>query len=264
MLSKEQLDDLISNKFKERLHFKTIYKYSSFDVALEKIILDNTLKFSKPKVFNDPFDCNEYLLKPVFNNEMINNAIDKLGKHPNKYRNTIIHNLNNPSEIASHFKNEGKKYKLTCFSKTSTETLMWSHYSKKHTGICVGFDFPFGSLKNFEICGVNYCNEIKPIDASSDIEKVLLYWLITKSERWSYENEIRGFIIDNISIDEKILEIKKENISEVIFGCKVKESQISNSIKLIKEAGFNLDKIKFSRMEIDLGTFRLKKVSCKF
>ena len=73
---------------------------------------------------------------------------------------------------------------------------MWSHYADKHAGICLGFRIsPLpGDIesRDFILLKVNYIDKIIPLNFFQNKQISLFYWLFTKSEVWSYEEEIRA------------------------------------------------------------------------
>lgn len=264
MLSKTEIEEIIRDNFFKILLNETVYKYESFETAFDKIILGKTLMFSKPSTFNDPFDCNEYLLKPELTDEMVDKALDSLGENlTTEYRNRLKKNLQNPENVAEILREEKEKFKMTCFSRISDETLMWSHYADKHNGICVGFKFPINYQEKFILCGVRYENEIKPIDGETDFLRTSLYWLTTKSERWVYENEVRAITKTIPEKERQTIEFDGKHIKEIIFGCNVSSSKIKQSIKKINETELNENGIEFYKMEIDKSSFLLKKIQIK-
>jgi len=264
MITKAEVEQIIRENFFNVLRNEIVYKYESFDTALEKIILDNTLMFSKPSTFNDPFDCNEYLLKPQLTEKMLDDALDSLGENlTTEYRNRLKNNLADPERIASILREEKEQFKMTCFSRIEDETLMWSHYADKHNGICVGFRFPVEYQEKFILCGVRYKNEIKPIDGATDFLRTSLYWLTTKSIRWDYEKEVRAITKTIPENDRQTIKFDSSHIKEIIFGCNVKESKIKESIARIHQSELDDKDIKFSKMIIDKNSFLLKKIPLK-
>ena len=135
---------------------------------------------------------------------------------------------------------------------------MWSHYADKHLGICIGFNFPHKYDEKFILCPVKYLNELKPIDGSTDVFRVILYWLTTKSIRWEYEHEIRAITKCKTTDNYELIKFEPKFIKEIIFGCNVTDKNISEGIKKIRRSGLNLDRIIIKRMRIDENNFLLK------
>ncbi|MVW86675.1 DUF2971 domain-containing protein [Pseudomonas sp. PB101] len=86
---------------------------------------------------------------------------------------------------------------LLCFSGDWSEPVMWSHYGKKHTGVCLGFD-----VNRHVVQQVNYQDDRiraalgptptpTPDELSEELQQQLL---CTKSGGWRYEEEHRRFV----------------------------------------------------------------------
>ncbi len=259
LLEKSEIDDLISNDLKTVLNTKIVYQFSSYDIALEEIILKQSLKFSNPVTFNDPFDCNENLLKINLDREKVASTFNSLEyKVSRKQRREMEKKLNNRNTISNILKKKKKEYKISCFSKKYDEILMWSHYADKHNGICVGFDFPHEYPEKFILSTVKYLDKIKALDGETDTNKIILYWLTTKSERWCYEEEVRAITKSKNKSDFEFVNYDMDRIREIIFGCNVSQVKIENAIKRIKKSKLPHKKITFKRMRVDTNTFLLK------
>lgn len=104
----------------------TIFRYFNFDLKdlskdkkLESF-RENYLWFSKPKFFNDPFDCNMEVIK---------------------YYNNFLNSINTIAEKADDLIINGtKEFGICCFSETNNNIHMWSHYADSHKGICIEYD----------------------------------------------------------------------------------------------------------------------------
>lgn len=241
-----------------------IYKYVGLEDAIKYILIEkNTLKFSHPNDFNDPFDCYEGFINfsnvPSF---FINE--EKVAKqlNPSITKETIsktIAILRNSNERNKFFRETKNKYKISCFSKTYDNVLMWSHYANKNSGVCIGFEFPIEPLpKDFIICPVIYKDVVVPFDAYANPHRIIFHWLLTKSHHWEYEQEVRAIIKENsrkLSADG-IYEIEKGWIKEIIFGCKVSTKEVEKTIRLIRKNGYK--NILIKKMSINPNNFSLK------
>lgn len=258
MLNKSEIEEIVTKDLVSILNTKIVYHFSSYDIALNEILLKQSLKFSNPKTFNDPFDCNERLLKVNINKNNIASAFAETEKkYSRQKRREMEKKLHDPNTLPRLLKNKKKDYKLSCFSKIYNEVLMWSHYANKHSGICIGFDFPHLYPDKFILCPVKYLNEIKLLDGETDTNRILLYWMTTKSERWIYEQEIRAVALSKNTDNFEFINYDKERIKEIIFGCNVTINQIENAMNLIKESELPFEKITFKRMKVDSETFLL-------
>lgn len=246
---------------------RRIYKYIRYEDAMKYILINkNTLKFSSPDDFNDPFDCYEGFVNfsnvppyAIFD-DTANRLLDKSIAKEISLRTKQI--LNNKKARANFFKEQKKDYRVSCFSKTYDEVLMWSHYASKHTGVCIGFEFPTEPLpKDFIVFPVLYKDNVQPFDVYANPYRIILHWITTKSHHWKYEEEVRAVIKSN---SKKLLhdgtnyyyEIEKDWIKEIVFGCKVSDKAVEKTIRLIRKNGFKNMLIK--RMFINPDNFSLE------
>jgi hypothetical protein len=167
-----------------------LYKYCSPAIA-EKILRDNTLYFSDPTGFNDPFDCHlplsvtvpfeeayfrddakmfaEALKDPELNQiteGLIELALSKfpdLREKPDQLIKKIIElqdiiNPMAPKRMLGLKKDFYKDFGVTCFSSKTDTILLWSHYANNHRGVCLEFDGDM--LKKFGTLGqVSYVDK---------------------------------------------------------------------------------------------------------
>lgn len=122
---------------------------------------------------------------------------------------SMINDLNDPYELLGvqlSDKDSRRKFKqkredfannfgILCFSKSWKNPVLWSHYSDKHTGICLGFDVPKKLLKK-----VSYKSSLKAIESnintkhSISVEILFQELLIRKFKSWEYEEEYRRLV----------------------------------------------------------------------
>ncbi|MBP1673823.1 MAG: hypothetical protein H6Q25_1638 [Bacteroidetes bacterium] len=259
MIEKEEIERIIRYDLIKVLSTQIFYHFSDFETSVNDILLKQSLRFSDPLTFNDPFDCNENLLKIYNTKEVYEDAISTLGGNLSRNeRRKLKHNILKPSVQAGILKSERKKFKIACFSEIYNEVLMWSHYGKKHTGICIGFEFPHQYEDKFILCPVKYLDKFLPLDGKTDVNRTILYWLTTKSKRWEYEKEIRAITKCKSTTINADIRYKSEFVKEVIFGCKVTDSKIVEAISKIRKSHLPFDQITFKKMIIDESTFLLK------
>ena len=111
-----------------------IYKYCTINENLFSLLREAYIWFSKPTDFNDPFDCKINGVPP---------STQDLEELEDSYMYTRIFKIT-PETLSKIMYSElqGKidGYGVSCFSKSNDNILMWSHYSEKHTGICLEFN----------------------------------------------------------------------------------------------------------------------------
>lgn len=163
-------------KFEKKHNNNYFYKYTSFETA--KIILENqTLRYSSPLIFNDPFDCQAGLHLEFNAEQFANLFIDKIenallsNKPPhfaafNEYSEIILrmrehvstHGFDKAvfiektsplitalsheydkmhSNILNNWDNAVKRMRLLCLSTKKDDILMWSHYADYHKGVVI-------------------------------------------------------------------------------------------------------------------------------
>lgn len=146
---------------------------------------------------------------------------------------------------------------LVCFSRSWSETLLWSHYANRHKGIVLGFNI----LKD-EILKVDYNHDPirKQIVLSGDGEtnkKLILNLAKVKFHKWNYEDEYRIIVklkrdcITSTNNGHYYLKFKDGLIvKRIILGCKfdskMEHNKLKDILKLAKQFGL---KVEQARME---------------
>lgn len=259
MIEKSELEKIIRLDLIKLLNVGTFYHYTKFDIAIDEILLKQTLLFSTPETFNDPFDCNEKLFKINFDDFLVDEVISNYSNQISRQeRRKFKRDLKDPKTLSNILIKERNKFKIACFSEINNEILMWSHYADKHSGICIGFNFPPKYEEKFILSTVKYIDQIKPMDGKADVERVILYWLTSKSIRWNYEQEIRAITKTKSQDNHELIHFDSKYIKEIIFGCNVTDKKVNYAISKIKHSSLDLNKIEIKRMRIDESNFLLK------
>lgn len=229
-----------------------IYKYTTYETA--KIILkNNTVRFSKPPLFNDPFDC-----QLTINTDNTNEEIER-------YVNQLAHDKGlsacQREEYLEILRNSDKRFELTnnriqkavnsvkisCFSADYDNLLMWAHYADKHCGVVLKFDILKDAsffMTPFKANYVKNCPEFNYFrdDYFKNGGYLLQLLTETKSLDWQYENEIRVMKPDvdvHNPVDFQDVSINRKAIIGVIFGCQVEDPLKKEFIKYSKDNGWN-------------------------
>lgn len=249
------------------------YKY--VDLNTLKLILDNrTLKFSKVTDFNDPFDCYSQLLEFNVTEEFLRSHLDKgilkLEEEDSKLSMKDLipitqekyYNLENDTVI-EFLNNILNEWRISCFSKNYDEVLMWSHYSKKHTGACIGVDsfHLFKTVSKILPLVVGYTNEFKKYDMCTNEVEGIKYAFSTKSKGWHYENEIRLVTVPGKekNMDQNgVVPIVPFTISEIFLGCNFKGDPQDFKSQYVSK-GFS--HVKFRKMKKSTNSFALNPIA---
>lgn len=183
-----------------------LYKYVGFDAGLA-ILETQTIGFSLPRDFNDPFEGTALALK----GETVSVSVET-----GAVRNRFIN-----------------KYAVLSLTRAPLNPLMWSHYADSHKGMVIGIDTKKAGLESFqnytipaqrgEMIYVNTVpKHINSIDAEQlmqignpdDIswkkhERLLKHAFLYKQLHWAYEEEVR--IVKCLGNDEYHSYNSKEN-----------------------------------------------------
>lgn len=243
----------------------TLFKYFAVNTA-ELVIQNKTLKFSNPKDFNDPIDCD--LDKLTFKIDSISSEVEKeleeVKVHYGQKTKGLELEAIDPQKLISFYKNSQKEKlkasKVCCFSKTPYSIPMWSHYADDHKGICMIFnmnmDTPFNHIPENKLNqGPVTYESFKSSNYFESKKAAIEKLFFTKTPEWNYESEYRYF---SKKIDEFQV-FKTGFLKGVIFGIRFDDSQVETFIQFCKSHGFaNLN---FSRCYPENSKINLTRIS---
>jgi len=125
-----------------------------------------------------------------------------------------------------------EKIRVCCFTTRNDSTLMWSHYAKNHSGICVEYDFLDSNNIRFILQPIYYCNEVFRIKTFEDLTAVTnIMSALHKSTDWTYESEWRvtGFPGKNGLVPETI---KAPNPTAIYTGVRFDKNETAVQARL--------------------------------
>ncbi len=247
---------------KEDLKFpEKVYKYRDWsDSYHQKVLKNNEVFMSSPKLFNDPFDCRITANFSLLNsNEKKKEYVDYLfSKHKsdthltdadkkrvyNERLNELINEIQGFQKRADDFSIDmyDDVFGVLSLSCVWDNLLMWSHYAKNHTGFCVGFHEE--KMRNSDLFGkggkvlyVNKYPEIHPLQEfnQDEMETAQRYFKMThvKAEDWKYEQEYRLMTTYNhrgVTTDERKVTVPDEFYTEIILGCGFPKDNVAEMI----------------------------------
>jgi len=121
-------------------------------------------------------------------------------------------------------------FRLFCASKTVHSILMWSHYSKNHEGGVVEFETAQPAFPDLEklLGTVSYAKE-KPsftarLNNVSGAVEELMAVVRTKSEEWSYEQEVRAAIPVEACVGGQFFPFSPLAIRRVYLGARMPDA----------------------------------------
>jgi len=148
------------------------------------------------------------------------------------------------------------KFGVLCFSATSSEPVLWSHYADNHRGVA----FEFSYLEKSEsLIKIEYSDDRPTVDANrlnnpiglDDYLLPILNRLICwKSSGWRYEQEMRSFThLNNCRLigEHYFQDIPRDNLTRIILGsrCNLVESDM---VDLLRKNGFDKCAVGKARM----------------
>ena len=232
----EQTTTLSANRIAARLGIPRLYHYAPFcPDRLIDILRNHRIFCSNPANFNDPWDC-----KPCFDPELITDAESQSasaeyfisnqsgGPHGDMYDDAL---RKSPFVLKSTIKDLSdeftefipKNWGVYCLAKRPCNSLMWSHYSRGHTGICLEFQATSSHFRlAYEVLYRETYPQILPHEQQNPIKL-----LITKSDVWNYEEEFRlicprfpGFWNNPLIMEGNYLAIAPDDLKSIIVGCR--------------------------------------------
>lgn len=171
-----------------------LYKYLPLDDKNDKgfdslkIFTDETLWYSSPLDFNDPFDCKPIMKVPSFkemkreNGDLFKQVAANLGvkgvKKLDSDRRAYV-GLKNNVENGNFLRGLISKVGVTCFSENPKEILMWSHYANNHKGF----------VAEFEILPPHYSECLK-YKTAKEIFNCNIYNLLAQPVKYTQERPV--------------------------------------------------------------------------
>lgn len=237
------------------------YKYLPDGKGLRAVIEEQTLKFTNPHKFNDPFDC-----MPVCEIDLpreITKIHPQLRKalHLDGLSREALHARLSKAESGMRSSFESGDFIKTLLSGASVlslskipdSTLMWSHYAEDHKGAVIEFridiskKFSLGESHADLIClDVNYSRE-RPVmlwDGNpSTSDTVLEDLILKKSDVWAYEQESRVlksyggegvFKYNPSTLSAVVLGARNENQEEIVALVDAAESFLNQVIPVYR------------------------------
>lgn len=261
-----------------------LFKYLKED-RIGNILVDNKIRFTQPKYFNDLFDVNP-IVKGLnikgFINKIPDNCIDNISDEIYKLfleqkifdENDSADELKKCLQSLKDFNNDelqenllekvsnelhnkiNNRIGILSLTKRKDNLHMWTHYANEHKGFVVEFDTN-NEFFNFPQ-GVKYSSLRPSLKIGKQLQKDVFF---TKGLDWEKEEEFR--IVKNLNeaseIKEDIFLFKfpKEFINAIYCGNKMLDTNKNKILEIIKKDE-NLKHIKVFDTKVTKKDYKLK------
>lgn len=238
-----------------------LYKYSGVNEHTTKVFQRRQIYFSSPNDFNDPMDCFVALAYDKLTQQDITEYnIDKfilegMTSEQALAQWNLIKNMVRPPDsmaavIGPQMAALQANVKVFCLTGSPKNLLMWAHYGKCHSGICIGYDTKqLIQDTGTKLGKVKYSYVFPTIKPNLlNLDSSVFHQVMTKAKPWSYEKEYRLFYRGT----ERLLNIQPDAFKELIFGSnsfvgsnKEKTMEVLEVIK--NDAAFNHVELKLMK-----------------
>lgn len=213
------------------------FAYRSASDYMIEAFKNEELSMSAPTTFNDPFDC------PIL--ELMNQYGDDISKLIREaYQECLkITCFVKNTKLEPRFDEKGNRVLEPKHDNDPEEylnELMWAHYAKNHTGICIKYHF-HNDLTKFADKAKSQIAYFRDVEYTTDMDVYrkngainLRDAFFAKSKAWEYENELRLLVYaPNGSGDYASIEAK-DSVAAVYFGLKCQGDKRDEIIRILK------------------------------
>ena len=224
-----------SNSTVAESEIEFLYKYRELSEAnverVERIFANSELYFASPKQFNDPFDS-KVLLSLHGTKEEWRNYLRQLYKnfrpHWNREQRFAEVELimregrykRIPKDAVNSYLDEIGVFSM---SERNDHILMWSHYSKNHTGFCLEFKATSDTSFFGRALKVEYAEDYPEVNFfRSSRDEQMKTVLLTKAKLWEYEQE---WLIIDYETGSGVYTFQPDLLTGVIIGCQMSDKK---------------------------------------
>jgi len=221
-----------------------LYRYDSVDHA-KQVLAESQLYLCSPASFNDPFDCRIW---PSFegSKEQFKRVAAILAKRKRpaasrKERRRMVKSAR-PQLNRDSFEKIFAKWQrdildncgMLCLTENREDILMWSHYARGHTGVCLEFRFGLGPdlcrpplpvIYRDRIPDFSFTEIFAKLQGGDLLEFAKLVFL-TKASHWKYEREWRliDFPLEGLP-RYGLRRFSAHLLTGIIVGCRIEEHE---------------------------------------
>jgi len=234
-----------------------LFHYQPFHAEfLKATIVESQIFASDPKTFNDPWDC-----APNVRPELLDDEQTRSRYYQRMYdlvrpkcksdeeaswrasfflatpeRRRELAQLATDSLIDSH-----KQTRVFCLSDRYDSALMWGHYARSHTGVCLGFRAASSEVFGRAVA-VEYASSYPQIEPyGQEPGELARLILAVKSKDWAYEHEYRLLVSEGgetegvLPCTNGLLSFPESDLAAVIVGCRISDKAFNTVRELVSQ-----------------------------
>jgi hypothetical protein len=89
---------------------------------------------------------------------------------------------------------------LLCFSRDWHNPVLWSHYTSRHTGLCLGLDISDDQVRPISYTRRRLVVKTEELASAAELDQEMVaQFMFTKYAHWRYEKEVRALV----NLDER-------------------------------------------------------------
>lgn len=219
----------------QRQYPRFVYKFLPINAYSLSALIRHSLWFSSLDDYNDPYEGEFYLHDKI--KEFARNEYNLHDQDLDQFE----------EEYLAVFKTIQEDKIVCCFSKRPNNILLWSHYGKSHTGICLEFDPLLDADLFLTLTPITYQIKFEPLDVWDKPQDLITHLFFRKATDWKYEKEYRVLRIGKPAL----IKYEPTSLRSIIFGAKAKEEDIE-TIRLILR-----DSVSYKQAHLNKKSFKL-------
>lgn len=223
-----------------------LYRFRRFNNYWKESVFNGEVYFPCASELNDPFDCLTYVDMDKYLEHIKNEAKIRFKSYKKDVDIDAYFNYNGIKDVQQDIERLRDKIRVACFSENVESPLMWAHYADLHQGFCIEYEsdlieFPFSQM----ILPVFY--DSNRYDATNTViagdENTLLNPYFVKSKDWSYENEWRIIITEEIFSKLGHIADFSDKITGIYLGLEIEKKHSKEMQEIVSWAKTNETKV---------------------
>jgi hypothetical protein len=194
---------------------------------LRDIVVESLFYLSRADSFNDPFDMTTAVDMSGDAKEREKRIRDSIAsalpgirfkQREQRVRDAMSMSPKDEGRRISQFLLDAAlRFGVCCFSAGDPrDVLMWSHYARSHTGVCLQFQFSMDPQVFARAVHVEYADEYPILRYYKSFYDDIEPMLTRKHSRWRYEQECRMLHPDGA---EKFVRFNAGALTAIVLGC---------------------------------------------